>query len=136
MWQSNKLVCSSFVPRSSFASILVLLLVIIPLIVIVGFLSFYSPIFTIQNPFELLKAATSAPTPTPTPLISSSQHNDASKAPSPFSYKETSEAPAPFTLPPPLVRIIITHFLFYLLLLLVKMGRSTQALTIVPHTIP
>ncbi|XP_050255434.1 probable glycosyltransferase At5g03795 [Quercus robur] len=93
----DKPLFSSFVTRSSFASFLVLLLIIIPLIVIICFLSFNSTTFSIEKTSELVDVA-EAEAPTPTQFInSSSQHNEASEAPTPSNSKETSEAPTPFS---------------------------------------
>ena len=110
----DKPLFSSFATRSSFTSFLVLLLIIIPLIVIICLFSFNSTTFSIEKTSELVDVA-EAEAPTPTQFInSSSQHNEASEAPTPSNSKETSEAPTPFsstnsreTSPPTLVRINI-----------------------------
>ena len=112
----DKPLFSSFATRSSFTSFLVLLLIIIPLIVIICFFSLDSTTFSIEKTSELVEVAEAeAEAPTPTQFInSSSQHNEASEAPTPSNSKETSEAPTPFsstnsreTSPPTLVRINI-----------------------------
>lgn len=90
---------SSLGSRSS-SSFLVLLLVIIPVAVVIGFLSFYSPPFSLESPSELLEAASA---PTPAPLISA-EPIETSEAASPFSSAENRAELSP----PPTVRTVST----------------------------
>ncbi|KAG6658678.1 hypothetical protein CIPAW_04G178700 [Carya illinoinensis] len=87
---------------SSSNSFLVLLLVTLPILVIFGFLSLYSPPFSIESSSKLLETEGSAaalaavPSTTTPPLISSnSQHGEASEPPTPHgSTKPNREAPS------------------------------------------
>ncbi|KAG7984572.1 hypothetical protein I3843_04G167700 [Carya illinoinensis] len=87
---------------SSSTSFLVLLLVTLPILVIFGFLSLYSPPFSIESSSKLLETEGSAaalaavPSTTTPPLISSnSQHGEASEPPTPHgSTKPNRETPS------------------------------------------